>query len=131
MKKRESYSPPAIGGTSLLVIFSVLCLTVFAMLSLNTALAEKRIADSSRKTVSAYYAADLQAQEIFARLRNGETVSGVVCRGDRWEYQCTISENQHLEVVLVKTEETWTVVRWQAVATVEDASEELEVWSGK
>ena len=36
MKKQKKTSLPAIGGSSLLVIFAVLCLTVFALLSLNT-----------------------------------------------------------------------------------------------
>ena len=32
MDKRESFAPPAVGGSCLLVIFAVLCLTVFALL---------------------------------------------------------------------------------------------------
>lgn len=36
MNERQRFSPPAVGGSSLLVIFAVLCLTVFAMLSLST-----------------------------------------------------------------------------------------------
>ena len=35
-RKRETFSPPAVGGISLLVAFAVLCLTVFALLSLTT-----------------------------------------------------------------------------------------------
>jgi hypothetical protein len=77
MKKHEKISIPAIGGSSLLVIFAVLCMTVFALLSLRTAQAEKQVADAAAQGVRQYYAADLQAQEIYARLRAGETVSGV------------------------------------------------------
>ena len=42
MDKRESFAPPAVGGSCLLVIFAELCLTVFALLSLSTVQAEGR-----------------------------------------------------------------------------------------
>lgn len=44
MAKRNASGPPAaVGGSSLLVIFAVLCLTVFALLTLSTAAADSRI----------------------------------------------------------------------------------------
>ena len=49
MKRKQSISIPAFGGSSLLVIFAVLCLTVFALLSLSTVQAEKRLARSRPK----------------------------------------------------------------------------------
>ena len=73
MKKDQRIAVPVIGASSLLVIFAVLCLTVFALLSLNTVMAEKRMADASAQAVAAYYEADLEAEKIFARLRSGET----------------------------------------------------------
>ena len=36
MNKKERFSPPAVGGVSLLVVFAVLCLTIFALLGLAT-----------------------------------------------------------------------------------------------
>ena len=35
-RKEVQVSPPPVGGASLLVVFGVLCLTVFALLSLST-----------------------------------------------------------------------------------------------
>ena len=35
-RKQAELSPPPVGGASLLVVFAVLCLTVFALLSLST-----------------------------------------------------------------------------------------------
>ena len=35
-RKREGFAPPALGGSSLLVAFAVLALTMFALLSLST-----------------------------------------------------------------------------------------------
>lgn len=37
MRNEQRFSPPAVGGISLLTVFAVLCLTIFALLSLTTA----------------------------------------------------------------------------------------------
>lgn len=130
MKKSYKISAPAIGGSSLLVIFAVLCLTVFALLSLSTALAEKRLADASAQAVTAYYEADLEAERIFARLRAGDTVEAVQTDGSLYRYSCPISENQILKVELQKEADRWTVCRWQVEAHSEPISETLPVWNG-
>ena len=54
MARRVHFSPPAVGGVSLLVVFAVLCLTVFALLSLTTVRADVRLADASAQAVSDY-----------------------------------------------------------------------------
>ena len=61
MKKGQKMNLPAVGGSSLLVIFAVLCMTVFAVLSLSTVLAEQRLSETAAESVAAYYRADLQA----------------------------------------------------------------------
>ena len=131
MDKKERITPPAIGASSLLVIFSVLCLTVFALLSLSTVQAQRRMADASVKAVSAYYSAECQAEEVFAALRSGRMVSGVSKTGDYYEYACSISENQKLMVELVCRNGEWEVLRWQTVATVQISQEDRpDVWDG-
>ena len=131
MKRKSRMSIPAFGASSLLVTFAVLCLTVFALLSLSTVLAQKRLADASVEAVQAYYEADLQAEEIFARLRNGETVDGVQIQGERYVYCCPVTEHQTLEVELERIGEQWRVCRWQVVTQSEPISETLPVWDGK
>lgn len=130
MKKTERFSPPAIGGSSLLVVFAVVCLTVLALLAVTTVQAEKRMAESAHRAVTAWYEADLEAERIFARLRNGERVSGVVEEAGLCRYSCPVSDYQQLEVELQKTAEGWTVLRWQAVAYPEAVNEILPVWNG-
>lgn len=127
---KHKHSSPAIGGSSLLVIFAVLCLTVFALLSLSTVLAEKRLADASAEAVAAYYQADLAAEEIFARLRAGEEVADVSKDGEYYHYRCPVSDNQRLEVTLQQTAQGWNVLRWQVVAQTEPIDEALKVWDG-
>ena len=70
-RKQAELSPPPVGGASLLVVFAVLCLTVFALLSLSTVRANGRLSEASAQAVADYYAADCAAQEILARLRAG------------------------------------------------------------
>ena len=131
MDKRETFSPPAVGGSCLLVIFAVLCLTVFALLSLSTVQANGRLADASVAAVSAYYQADCQAEAVLARLRSGQVPEGVAADGDTYTYTCPISDTQSREVRVRLEGDSWTVLRWQAVSTVEwEAEDSLDLWSG-
>lgn len=137
-RKRETFSPPAVGGISLLVAFAVLCLTVFALLSLTTVQADVRLADASAQAVEDYYNADCAAQEILARLRNGETPVEVTThmedswhRGTRYTYTCPISDSQDLEVEVIVDGENYEILCWQAHYTGEwEAVEGLDLWDG-
>lgn len=130
MKKRDSFSPPAIGGSSLLVIFGVLCLTVFALLSLSSVLAERRLADAAVQSMTDYYQADLRAEEIYARLRRGETVEGVREEAGICEFSVPISARQTLIVAVRKEQENWAVLCWQTVTAETEQDDSLDVWKG-
>lgn len=132
MDKKSRRAFPAVGGSFLLVIFGVLCLTVFSLLSLSTVQAGQRLADASTQAVTAYYQADCQAEELLARIRGGELPAGVRKQGQNYTYCCPISDTQTLcvEVQLSGTE--YTVLRWQAVSTADwRPDEKLEVWNGE
>ena len=131
MRKEKSMPLPIFGSSSLLVIFAVLCLTVFALLSLSTARAYGRLSDASAAAVSDYYAADCRAEELFARLRSGELPEEVKKINDVYAYSCPISPSQTLEVELRQQDGIWTVLRWQAVAETEAAEVTLPVWDGE
>ncbi|MDO4530819.1 MAG: hypothetical protein Q4C06_02460 [Bacillota bacterium] len=131
MAKKQSFTVPVVGGSSLLVIFAVLCMTVFALLSLSTVLANGRLNQASVDAVSEYYAADAAAEEIFARLRQGEMPEGVTEENGIYEYRCDISENQTLQVKLQQTAAGWQVLRWQAVVDVEWEEGTLDLWDGE
>lgn len=130
MKSKQRISVPAVGGSSLLVIFAVLCLVVLALLSVSTVQAEKRMADTAAEAVTAYYAADLKAQEIFARLRSGEQLPDVREENGIYSFCCRISGSQVLEAEVEKTENKWCILRWQVVSGAEAADEILPVWDG-
>ncbi len=114
MKIRNTSTPPMIGSSSLLVIFAVLCLTIFSLLSLSTAQADERLNNASIEAVTDYYEADLKAEQIFGRLRGNSLPDGVTVEDNIYSYQCRISDTQVLEVQIEKNGEDWTVLRWQA-----------------
>ena len=138
MAKRGTSGPPAaVGGSSLLVIFAVLCLTVFALLTLSTAAADSRLSQDAADAVEAYYQADSQAEALWARLRDGEQPKEVTetmkdAGSTLYKYTVPISQEQELQVCLRLKDGTWTVVQWQAVSTADwQADEDLTVWDGE
>lgn len=131
MDKEHRGRIPVVGGSSLLVIFAVLCLTVFALLSLSTVQANGRMSEASAQAVSDYYEADRAAEEIFARLRAGERPEGVTETDGVYAYTCPVSETRQLRVELLREGEDWTVLRWQTESVAEwEANEFLDVWDG-
>lgn len=129
MSKHQEHQLPVIGGSSLLVIFAVLCLTVFALLGFSTVQADKRLADVSIQAVSDYYAADCAAEEILAKLRAGQLPEGVTLTGDVYAYSCPISPTQALQVEVRSGD--WEVLRWQAVSTIQwQENTDMELWDG-
>ena len=120
-----------VGGTSLLVIFAVLALTVFALLSLSTALANDRLSSAAAQAVYDYYQADCQAEAILAQLRQGRQPPGVARQGDVFAYSCPISDTQTLLVEVRLDGDTYTILRWQAVSTAPwQPDDSLNLWDG-
>jgi len=136
MDEKRSFSPPVVGGSSLLVIFAVLCLTIFALLSLSTVQADGRLSDASAQAVSAYYQADCAAEEILARIRAGQIPEGVEDVGSGlhvYRYAVPISDTQELRVtVTLFAPDVYHVTQWQAVSTVDwTPDDSLDVWNGE
>ena len=129
MSKHDA--PPAVGGSSLLVIFAVLCLTIFALLGLATVQADSRLAEASYRAVQGYYEADVQAEKILAELRMGILPDDVVKEGNLYKYVCPVSEIQALEVEVQVTETSHQILRWQLVSTTEwEEDDSLDLWDG-
>ncbi|GHU36338.1 hypothetical protein FACS1894105_06520 [Clostridia bacterium] len=56
------------GGAIIIIIFVVLCLTIFGLLSFTTSFADKKLADRNLRNVEQYYAADSAAEEMFTKI---------------------------------------------------------------
>ena len=132
MDDRRPSSPVMVGASSLLVIFAVLCLTVFALLSISTSRANRTLSDRTAQAVEGYYAADCRAEEILARLRGGEAVDGVEHQGSVYTYTCPISESQLLCVQVRLEGAEYTVLRWQAISALRwEQDDSLHLWDGE
>ena len=132
MNERRSLRIPPVGGSSLLVIFAVLCLTVFALLTLSTAQAGARLSRQSAEAVSGYYDADFRAEETLARLRAGDLPEGVSEDNGVYSFTCPVSDTQNLEVSVRLEQNGYTILRWQTVSTTDwQPDESLNVWDGQ
>lgn len=132
MRERRFGPPPAVGGSSLLVIFAVLCLTVFALLSLSTAQAGTRLSRRSADAVAEYYRMDTAAEETLAEIRGGKLPRGVSRSGDVYSYAVRGKDGTQELAVRVRVDGTsWAVLRWQLVSTQEwKADDSQSVWDG-
>lgn len=68
-RKNESGAINA-GGAIIIIIFVVLCLTIFGLLSFTTAFADKKLADRNLLNIKQYYEADSSASEKLAQIYN-------------------------------------------------------------
>ena len=140
-RKEGGFAPPALGGASLLVIFAVLALTIFALLSLSTVRADGRLSEAAGDAVKEYYEADCAAQAVLAWLRTGEenplvpgdlalTASTADPGGTVYAYTVPISGTQELRVeVRVDGADDWEILRWQAVPVGDwEADNSIELW---
>ena len=132
------------GAVSLVMIFCVLCLAVFSVLTLATADRERNLAELTARSAAAYYEADWQAVEIAAALREGRTfpmdieVEHTIASypGGSVElasFTVPISDEQGLEVELLlrDLDGSFKVLRWQTVYTGGwETDDTLDLWSG-
>ena len=116
---RKTNIPAPVGGSSLLVIFSVLCFSVFSILVLATVKADERLADAGFEAVTAYYEADCEAERILGELRAGVVEDGVTQNGQIYTYQCPVNDTQSLNVVVEITDEAYEIHEWRLQETVD------------
>ena len=131
----------SIGITSMTVILCVLCLTVFSVLSLSTALTERKLAEKRAVSVQNYYNAETEAAEIVNELQkkweNGEDVfdyankNGVVVKDNYFFFHKAIDDGQELSVVL-QYNDGFDILEWKVVSTADwTPDESLHVWDGE
>ena len=129
---RKELSLPTVGVSSLLTVFSVLCIVMFAVLSISTVQSQRELSMVSAEMVAGYYNADAQAEELLARLRSGEMPAGVKEETGVYTYSCAVSETLSLEVEVILEGADYSISRWQMVSAAEWSSDDsLQVWSGQ
>ena len=117
-KSSNKISPPVFGGISLLMIFAVLCLTVFTLLTLSTVRADMKLSDGCAETVSQYYMADLKAEETFALIRSSQIPEFVSVNNGVYSFIQQINDTSYISVELTCTDGIWKVITWKTVSNI-------------
>ena len=140
--KSQSTSGGNIGGSSILVIFVLLCVTTFAALSLVSALAGHRLALQMIESSTAMYKADARAEELLAQVsqivrentniesRLGEI--GVEYSDNIISFDVPINDGLVLEVRLLRTNQGLQINQWRTRAYYDPQLYEqgTPIWSG-
>lgn len=112
------------GIISVLTILLVLCLSEFAALTLASAQADLALSRRSAEAVSAWYAADAEAEALYAQFLAGSE--------PRLETVLPVTEHQNLELCFEREADgSVRIVRWSAAPDeVEEDRSSLRVWTG-
>ena len=114
-----------VGSASIVLVFAVLCLTVFSLITLVVARNNRALADTEARLVEGYYEADAVAEGILAEIReagyipdtvkNTEIDSGwdMALEMDVATYLCPISDAKELYVKLAVDGDSVYIVGWQ------------------
>ena len=130
MKKSGGVS----GAVSLVMIFCVLCLVVFSVLTLAAADRESKLSEMTARNAAEYYRADHDATVIAAALRNGSSLPAeveITRDGETASFRLPVGESLMLDVALSVRGGTCEILRWQTVYTdVWEPDEFLNLWGG-
>ena len=122
------------GAVSLVMIFCVLCLSVFSVLTLATADRECRLSEMTARNAEEYYRADHDATVIVAALRNGTDPDAEIeidWDGDTASFLLPIGDSLGLDVAVSIHGGTYEILRWQTVYTGSwEPDEFLNLWNG-
>lgn len=110
------------GAVSLVMIFCVLCLAVFSVLTLATANREAGLAELTAERAESYYEADAEAAKMVASLRPGEET----------EFSLPAGGEQELSVKALRREDgRLEILRWKTVyAGSWEIEDTIELWDG-
>ena len=127
MKRGGSIS----GVVSLVMIFCVLCMAVFAALTMVTAQREHSLAEMTAERAAAYYEADRAASAAVAAIARGERPDGVTFRGDEASFAAPAGGDTVLAVRVRMTETGCRVLQWRTAFSGDwETDDRIQVWDG-
>ncbi|MCL2840038.1 MAG: hypothetical protein FWE05_04615 [Defluviitaleaceae bacterium] len=132
-----------IGSASIVLVFAVLGLTIFATISYISALTDQVLIDSEVESVVAFYTADAQAELIVAEILSAEItpeyVNGIEITS-YWDWDLIaelvsfaypVTETRLLYVVIAIGLDSYEIITWRMYNTWEwEADTRLNVWQG-
>ena len=132
-----------VGSASIVLVFAVLCLTIFSLITFVVAGNDKALVDAKVRLVSGYYEADALAEQILMDILAADTIPdsihGVEIHTMRDEasgadmiyFYCDISNIKTLYVNLLIREDSFDILSWRMYDTDEWVFDDsINVWSG-
>ena len=127
MKRGGSVS----GAVTLVMIFCVLCMAVFASLTLMTAKGEAALTELTARRAQAYYEADREATEKVAALAKGEKPQDVEIAGETASFTVPVGDSQKLEVRVRLADSGCSIEKWTTVYDGDwETDDSIAVWGG-
>lgn len=132
MKKSGGVS----GAVSLVMIFCVMCLAVFSVLTLATADREAKLSEMTARNAEEYYRADYNAAVITAALRNGSPLPAdldvdITWDGDTASFLLPMGDSLGLDAAVSIHGGEYEILRWQTVYTGNwEVDDFLILWDG-
>jgi len=133
-----------VGSASIVLVFAVLCLSVFSLITFVVAGNSKALVDSEAQLVKGYYEADMLAERILAEILKSdiipENILGVDI-GVTWDmernadivqYVCPLSGSEKwLYVKLSMSMGSYEILSWKMSDSSDWAADEgMDVWLG-
>jgi len=132
-----------VGSASIVLVFAVLCLTVFTLITFLVAGNERALVDSEALLVAGYYKADALAEQIVADILAADAIPeeiGGVEIGTFWDYMLgadivyfssIVSDQKSLFVRLALHGGSYDILSWRMYDTGEwEFDDRLHVWLG-
>ena len=132
-----------VGSASIVLVFAVLCLTVFSLITYVVASNDKALVEAEADLVKGYYQADALAERIVAEILDSETAPASVQGVDvetSWdssldaevaEFSCPVSDKNALYVRLALHEDSYDILSWKMYNTDEwSFDDRIDVWQG-
>lgn len=123
--KKQTYPPVHIGTSFMLVIFIVLCMVIFSVLSLSSAYKDYEYSQKNAKRAKEYYEANNLAEEKLAEIDALIASGDIDSANSVIEFTVPVNETELLQVSLnIHPEQTphYKITTWKTISTLE--------WSG-
>ena len=133
MAKQEIRRKANIGSSSLILIFIVLCLVTFSVLSLGNAKREDALSRRSADSVQEYYRADAVADQALLKgdkdslMPYLQSASGTYCT----DVPMNAGQELRVELALDWEQKTYQVLSWKVYHQEDyEIDQSIPVWSG-
>ena len=126
MREKKEGISVGIGMSTFMMIFTVLCLTIFATLTYLQAKHNLEETDQIIEASQAYYDADHTATSIYKSLKtnysNTEFLveNNITKQENEYSYVVQISDTRELQVTILENEGKLKIEKWQEIAKTSD-----------